>query len=79
MRYLPQKHAARSTDDFVFHQLLPYLGSKRHLLELIGTALQSTGCTPQRATFVDAFAGSGVVSRYAKAQGFSVVAVAWKQ
>ncbi|MEZ6035974.1 MAG: DNA adenine methylase [Planctomycetota bacterium] len=78
MRYVPQKHAARSTDDYVFHQLLPYLGSKRHLLELIGTALQATGCAPQRATFVDAFAGSGVVSRYAKTKGFAVVANDWE-
>ena len=78
MRYDRQKHAARHTDEFVFHQLLPYLGSKRHLLELIGTALDWTGVEPRAATFVDAFAGSGVVARFAKRRGFAVVANDWE-
>ena len=63
LRYRYGQHAARSTDEYVFHQLLPYLGNKRNLLELIDEAVKATGVRPERATFVDAFAGSGVVSR----------------
>jgi adenine-specific DNA-methyltransferase len=74
VRYHSRRHNARTTDDFVFHQLLPYLGSKRHLLPLLGRALAATGVEPQHATFVDAFAGSGVVARFAKWLGFAVVA-----
>ncbi|MFN3243772.1 MAG: DNA adenine methylase [Planctomycetota bacterium] len=78
MRYRHGQHAARSTDEFVFHQLLPYLGNKRNLLDLIGAALDATGVAPTRATFVDAFAGSGVVSRFAKQRGFAVVSNDWE-
>ena len=78
MRYRHGQHAARSTDEYVFHQLLPYLGNKRNLLDLIGDALDATGVEPARATFVDAFAGSGVVSRFAKQRGFAVVANDWE-
>ena len=78
MRYDRRHHRARTTDDFVFHQLIPYLGNKRHLLDLIGEALAATGVAPARATFVDAFAGSGVVARFAKQLGFAVVANDWE-
>jgi adenine-specific DNA-methyltransferase len=77
-RYDVRRHSARRTDDYVFHQLLPYLGSKRHLLDLIGEALAGTGLEPERCTFVDAFAGSGVVSRFAKRRGFAVVSNDWE-
>lgn len=78
MRYDPRRHTARLTGEFVFHQLIPYLGSKRHLLDLIGAAIDATGLAPARATFVDAFAGSGVVARFAKQRGFAVVANDWE-
>jgi adenine-specific DNA-methyltransferase len=78
VRYRPRQHAARSTDEYVFCQLLPYLGNKRHLLGVVGEALAATGCRPQRSTFVDAFAGSGVVARFAKHLGFAVVANDWE-
>lgn len=78
VRYDRRHHTARRTDEFVFHQLVPYLGSKRHLLDLIGEALDRAGVVPERSTFVDAFAGSGVVSRYAKARGFAVVSNDWE-
>lgn len=77
MRYDRRRHSARHTDEYVFHQLLPYLGNKRHLLELIGAALDSTGLSAG-STFVDAFAGSGVVSRYAKQRGLRVVSNDWE-
>lgn len=78
MRYEHRLHAARSTKEYVFHQLLPYLGNKRHLLDLIARAIKATGCQPEQSTFVDAFAGSGVVSRLAKQLGFAVVANDWE-
>ena len=78
VRYHPRLHAARTTDEFVFHQLIPYLGNKRHLLDLIGEALTATGLAPAQATFVDAFAGSGVVARFAKRLGYAVVANDWE-
>lgn len=78
MRYDPRHHRARTTDEYVFHQLIPYLGNKRHLLDLIGEAIDATGVDPHRATFVDAFAGSGVVARFAKQRGFAVVANDWQ-
>jgi adenine-specific DNA-methyltransferase len=78
VRYDRRLHRARTTGDFVFHQLIPYLGNKRHLLDLIGDALDATGVRAERATFVDAFAGSGVVARFAKQRGFAVVANDWE-
>lgn len=78
VRYEPRHHAARSTTEYVFHQLLPYLGNKRHLLDLIAQAITATGCDPHTSLFVDAFAGSGVVARFARQLGFSVVANDWE-
>lgn len=78
MRYQPTHHRARTTDEYVFHQLIPYLGNKRHLLPLIGEAIAATGVEPARATFVDAFTGSGVVARFAKQLGFAVAANDWE-
>jgi adenine-specific DNA-methyltransferase len=78
MRFHPRLHCARSTGEFVFHQLVPYLGNKRHLLELIGGAIDACGIHPARGTFLDAFAGSGVVARYAKQRGFAVIANDWE-
>lgn len=78
VRYDRRHHAARHTDEYVFHQLLPYLGNKRHLLDVIGEALDATGLRPYDSTFVDAFAGSGVVSRFAKQRGFQVVSNDWE-
>ncbi len=78
MRYHPSRHRARTTDEYVFHQLIPYLGNKRHLLPLLGEAIAATGVDPTTATFVDAFTGSGVVARFAKQLGFAVVANDWE-
>jgi adenine-specific DNA-methyltransferase len=78
VRYHPREHSARATRSYVFQQLIPYIGNKRKLLGLIGEALGRTGLAPQHSTFVDLFAGSGVVSRYAKQLGFRVVANDWE-
>ena len=80
MRYDRAIHAARRSDDFVFAQLIPYLGNKRKLLPLIGDAIAATGVgrAGGGGTFVDCFAGSGVVARFAKTLGFAVVANDWE-
>lgn len=41
--YHKRRHAARTTDEYLFHQLVPYLGNKRRLLHLILEALEQTG------------------------------------
>ena len=78
MRYHVSHHAARHTDDFIFSQLIPYIGNKRKLLSLIQSAMQATGLDPQRCTFLDAFSGSTVVARFAKRLGFQVTANDWE-
>jgi adenine-specific DNA-methyltransferase len=78
MKYKSKSHSAKYTDDFVFSQLIPYIGNKRKLLGLIKTAIESTGISPQQGTFLDGFAGSGVVSRYAKSLGFAVTSNDWE-
>jgi len=77
MLYDRRRHAARSTDNYVFQQLIPYIGNKRKLLPLIDRAVAASGVAAG-ASFVDLFAGSGVVSRYAKTLGFRVIANDWE-
>ena len=76
-RYGPGGHAAFRTGEYVFHQLIPYIGNKRKLLGLINQAIAKTGVSPD-GTFLDLFAGSGVVSRMAKKQGFRVISNDWE-
>lgn len=75
--YDRKDHAAAWTDKYVFHQLIPYIGNKRKLLGLIKRAICQTQSEPP-ATFLDLFAGSGVVSRMAKQIGFRVLANDWE-
>ena len=58
-------HSAIRTNEYVFHQLIPYLGNKRKLLGLIHQAIAKTKVSPI-GTFLDLFACSGFVSRLAK-------------
>jgi len=76
----PRKHAARWTQHYVFNQLIPYLGNKRKLLPLVAEALAKTGRASRTGsrTFLDVFAGSGAVSRFAKTLGYSVLANDWE-
>jgi adenine-specific DNA-methyltransferase len=74
--YVPRQHAYQRTEEFLFSQLIPYIGSKRRLIGLIDRAVSKTGVTG--GVFGDLFAGSGVVSRYAKARGFRVIANDWE-
>ncbi|ATE63038.1 DNA adenine methylase [Rhizorhabdus dicambivorans] len=77
MRYDRRLHAARSTDHYVFNQLIPYIGNKRKLLPLIGRAVTASGVAAG-GSFLDLFAGSGVVARFAKTLGFRVIANDWE-
>ncbi len=70
-------HSAFRTSEYLFHQLIPYIGNKRKLLGLITQAIAKTG-VGSSGTFLDLFAGSGVVSRFAKKQGFRVIANDWE-
>lgn len=74
--YEKEDHAAVRTGDYVFNQLIPYIGNKRKLLDLIKKAIDRTGMT--RGTFVDLFAGSGVVARMAKRLGNRVITNDWE-
>lgn len=78
MDWKPRTHSANYTDDYLFNQLIPYIGNKRKLLGLIGSVIVRTGISPHNADFVDLFAGTGVVSRYAKTLGFRVVSNDWE-
>jgi adenine-specific DNA-methyltransferase len=75
--YVKREHAAVRTRDYVFNQLIPYIGNKRKLLDLIGRALRHTRARPG-SLFLDLFAGSGVVARMAKTLGYRVMANDWE-
>lgn len=80
--YSAERHAYNRTREYLFAQLIPYIGSKRKLLPVIARALSHTGIETQihsrRPLFVDLFAGSGVVSRMAKMLGMRVLANDWE-
>jgi adenine-specific DNA-methyltransferase len=64
---------------YLTEQIIPYIGNKRRLLPLIHRAL--THVFPDgfnEKTFLDPFAGSGVVSRFAKYLGFEVFSNDWE-
>lgn len=61
---------------YLTDQLIPYIGNKRKLLPLIYKAINQTGV--KSGTFLDVFAGSGVISRLAKAVGLRVIANDWE-
>jgi adenine-specific DNA-methyltransferase len=72
------EHSANYTEDYVFNQLIPYIGNKRKLLGLIQEAMDHAGITPSTAEFVDLFSGTGVVSRFARTQGYRTIANDWE-
>lgn len=78
MKWNKTEHSAHLTTEFLFNQLIPYIGNKRRLLDLIQTSLQTTGIPPQQSVFVDCFAGTGVVSRLAKTMGYQVFCNDWE-
>ncbi len=76
--YERNKHAASKTNSYVFNQLIPYIGNKRKLLQLIDKSVKLTCLDPQTSLFFDLFSGSGVVARFAKKEGFRVAANDWE-
>ena len=74
--YHSRRHSAARTDDYLYSQLIPYLGNKRKLLPLIDAAVAATGAA--QGVFADLFAGGGVVSRWAKQRGYQVVSNDWE-
>ena len=74
--YDRKHHAAAHTSEYLFNQLIPYIGNKRKLLKLIEQAIQRTSA--KTGTFLDLFAGSGVVSRMAKLHGYRVISNDWE-
>ncbi len=67
-------------DRYLKENLIAYIGNKRRLLPLINRAIESTKIDPNGSdrTFLDLFAGSGVVSRLAKRLGFEVHCNDWE-
>jgi len=70
--------AARDTEEYLFSQLIPYIGNKRKLLQLITQAINEVINDPKSKTFVDLFSGSTVVARLAKQLGFRVLCNDWE-
>ena len=75
-KHHPKKTAARDTEEYVFAQLIPYIGNKRKLLGIIHEAIEETGV--KDGTFVDLFSGSTVVARFAKQLDFRVLSNDWE-
>ncbi len=75
--YDRKRHGAARTGDYVFSQLIPYIGNKRRLLGLVGEAVDAAGPAPGAAV-ADLFSGSGVVSRWLKRRGFRVFSNDWE-
>ncbi len=66
--------------DYTEQNLIAYIGNKRRLINLIIDALKTLDISPENGeyTFYDPFAGTGVVSRLARAQGFKVICNDWE-
>lgn len=78
MKWNNRSHSAHLTKNFLFSQLIPYIGNKRKLLDLIQTAINKTETQPSKSIFIDCFAGTGVVSRLAKLLGYQVICNDWE-
>lgn len=78
MQWNAATHSANATDEYLFHQLIPYIGNKRKLLGLIEEAMTAAGISPASHHFIDLFSGTGVVSRFAKQLGYGVTANDWE-
>ena len=46
------RHAAVRTAEFLFNQLIPYIGNKRKLLKLIHQAVEQTAMAPGHASSI---------------------------
>jgi adenine-specific DNA-methyltransferase len=76
---MPQPHSVDLRHAYLSRQLIAYIGNKRRLLPLIhGAITAACGESGAGLTFLDPFAGSGVVSRLAKLMGFRVLSNDWE-
>lgn len=67
------------TPPYLTEQIIAYLGNKRRLLPLIGSAMESVaGGDLRDLRFLDLFNGAGAVSRYARFRGMRVTANDWE-
>ena len=64
--------------NYVEKNLIAYIGNKRRLLPLINSALSTIKLTNKDTSFLDLFAGTGVVSRLAKSLGYEVHTNDWE-
>lgn len=67
---------ADESQEYLTEQILTYLGNKRALLPFLGAGVAAVKETlgKKRVSFFDAFAGSGIVSRYMKRHACRIVA-----
>ena len=67
---------ADESQEYLTEQILTYLGNKRALLPFLGAGVEMVKKTlgTKRISFFDAFAGSGIVSRYMKRHACRIVA-----
>ena len=68
--------SADESSDYLTTQILTYLGNKRALLPFLGAGVAAVkeSLGRERISFFDAFAGSGIVSRYMKRHASRIVA-----
>lgn len=66
------------SDPYLSEQLIAYIGNKRALLPFLHGVLARLPLDPGASAFLDPFAGSGAVSRLARAMGFRVAANDWE-
>jgi len=66
------------SDPYLGEQLIAYIGNKRALLPFLHGVLARLPLDPGSSRFLDPFAGSGAVSRLARAMGFRVAANDWE-
>jgi adenine-specific DNA-methyltransferase len=81
---MPER-AVDFTHPYLTRQIIAYIGNKRRLLPLVFRAIEScvesargAGASFDGLSFLDLFAGSGVVSRFARYLGFRVFANDWE-
>ncbi len=65
-------------DAYLTSQLIPYIGNKRRLLPFLDEVFDSLEAERPVRVFLDPFAGSGAVSRLARARGYRVIASDWE-
>jgi len=68
---------------YIEHNLIAYIGNKRRLLPLLEKAINhlndyGSQAISKNGYFIDLFAGTGVVSRFAKSIGFRVISNDWE-